>query len=143
MGAGRAPWRARQLAVAALATLAALSLGACGEEDFANSPARASAPIAVAAKVDQQKVVVEPGRFGAGLVNFTIANLSDSPVRFTLSGPKEAATQPIPAGAPGSLKIELQEGSYEVTAGEAASARPATIKVGPKRPGSENELLLP
>ena len=84
-----------------------------------------------------------PDRFGAGLVNFTIANFSDSPVRFTLSGPKEAATQPIPPGAPGSLKIELPEGSYEVTAGEAASARPATVKVGPKRPGSENELLLP
>jgi hypothetical protein len=30
-----------------------------------------------------------------------------------------------------------------VSAGEAASAQPATVKVGPKRPGSENDLLLP
>jgi hypothetical protein len=131
------------MAVAALGTLAALSLSACGEEDFANEPARAAAAINVAARIDEREVVVSPDRFGAGLVNFTIVNFSDSPVRFTLSGPKEAATQPIPPGAPGSLKIELPEGSYEVSAGQATSARAATVKVGPKRPGSENDLLLP
>jgi hypothetical protein len=123
--------------------LPALSLGACGESDFENDPARASAPIAVAARVDQREVAVSPERFGAGLVNITIANFSDSPVRFTLSGPKEVATQPIPPGAPGSLKVELPEGSYEATAGGAASSKPATVEVGPKRPGSENDLLLP
>jgi hypothetical protein len=143
MGAGRAPWRARQMAVAALATLAVLSLGACGEDDFANDPARAAAAINVAARIDQREVAVSPDRFGAGLVNFAIVNFSDSPVRFTLSGPKEVATQPIPAGAPGSLKVELPEGSYKASAGTAHSARPATVEVGPKRPGSENDLLLP
>jgi hypothetical protein len=131
------------MAVAALATLAVLSLAACGEDDFANEPARAAATINVAARIDQRDVVVSPKRFGAGLVYFSIVNFSDSPARFTLSGPKEAATQPIPPNAPGSLKIELPEGSYQVSAGNATSARPATLKVGPKRPGSENELLLP
>ena len=135
--------RARQMAIAALAAMAALSLGACGEDDFTNDPARASATINVAAKVDKREVVVSPNRFGAGLVNFTIANFSDSPVRFTLSGPKEAASQPIPPGAPGSLKVELPEGSYEATAGQAASPQPATVKVGPTRPGSQNKLLEP
>jgi hypothetical protein len=131
------------MAIAALAALAALSLGACGEEDFTNDPARASASINVTARVDKREVVVSPDRFGAGLVNFTIANFSDSPVRFTLSGPKEVASQPIPPGAPGSLKIELPEGSYEATAGQAASPQPATVEVGPARPGSQNKLLLP
>jgi len=131
------------MAIAALAAMAALSLGACGEDDFTNDPARASATINVAAKVDKREVVVSPNRFGAGLVNFTIANFSDSPVRFTLSGPKEAASQPIPPGAPGSLKVELPEGSYEATAGQAASPQPATVKVGPTRPGSQNKLLEP
>ena len=131
------------MAIAALAAIAALSLGACGEDDFTNEPARASASINVAARVDKREVVVSPDRFGAGLVNFTIANVSDSPIRFTLSGPKEAASQPIPPGAPGSLKIELPEGSYAASAGQAASAEPATIKVGPKRQGSQNKLLLP
>jgi len=131
------------MAFAALASLAALSLGACGESDFTNDPARASATINVAAKVDQREVVVSPERFGAGQVNITIVNFSDSPVRFTLSGPKEAAAQPIPPGGTGSLKIELPEGSYEATAGEGASPQPATVEVGPKRPGSQNDLLLP
>ena len=131
------------MAIAALAAMAALSLGACGEDDFTNDPARASATINVAARVDKREVVVSPNRFGAGLVNFTIANFSDSPVRFTLSGPKEAASQPIPPGAPGTLKVELPEGSYEATAGQAASPQPATVKVGPTRPGSQNKLLEP
>ena len=148
-GAGRAPRRARQTSFAALATLAALSLGACGESDFTNEPARASPPIAVAAKVDQREVVVSPDHFGAGLVNFTITNFSDSPVRFTLSGPKDAASQQIPPGQPGGgaaavdLKVELPEGSYEASAGQGASAQPDTVEVGPKRPSSGNELLLP
>jgi len=111
----------------------------------------------VAAKVDQRDVVVSPNHFGAGLVNFTITNFSDSPVRFTLSGPKNAASQPIPPGGPidssesptpvtpstASLKVELPEGSYEASAGEGASAQPDTVEVGPKRPSSGNELLLP
>jgi hypothetical protein len=156
-GAGRAPRRARQASFAGLATLAALSLGACGEEDFANAPARASAPIQVAVRVDQREVVVSPEHFGAGLINFTITNFSDSPVRFTLSGPKHAASQQIPPGAPSgssespppvtpstaSLKVELPEGSYKASAGQGASAQPDTVKVGPKRRSSRNELLLP
>jgi hypothetical protein len=105
----------------------------------------------VAAKVDQREVVVSPDHFGAGLVNFTITNFSDSPVQFTLSGPKDAASQSIPPGALTAgqeptvvnLKVELPEGSYEASAGEGASAQPDTVKVGPKRPSSSNELLLP
>ena len=156
-GAGRAPRRARQTSFAALATLAALSLGACGESDFTNEPPRAAESIVVAAKIDHRDVVVSPNHFGAGLVNFTITNFSDSPVRFTLSGPKNAASQQIPPGGPigspesptpvtpstGSLEVELPEGSYEASAGQGASAQPDTVEVGPKRPSSSNEVLLP
>ena len=136
---------------------------ACGEEDFTNEPARASAAINVAAKIDQGEVVVSPERFGAGQVTFTIANFSDVPVRFTLSGPKDAASPEIPPGAPAgaaptspseaptssvtptaaTLKVELPEGSYEASAGEEASAQPDTIQVGPPRESSRDELLLP
>ena len=155
-GAGRAPRRARQTSFAALAALAALSLGACGEEDFSNEPARASAPINVAAKIDQREVVVSPNKFGAGLVIFTITNFSDSPVTFTLSGPKDFA-QEIPAGAPAdssqspapvtpstaTLRVQVPEGSYEASAGEGASAQADTVDVGPNRSSSKDELLLP
>jgi len=150
-GAGRAPRRARQTSFAALATLAALTLGACGSSDYTNNPPRAAPSITVAAKVDQRAVVVSPDHFGAGLVNFTIANFSNSPVRFTLSGPKDTASQPIPPGALAAgqeptavnLEVELPEGSYEASAGEGASAKPDTVKVGPKRPSSSDKLLLP
>jgi hypothetical protein len=142
-GAGRAPQRARQATFGAFATVAALSLGACGEEDFANDPARAAAGIRVAARVDKSEVVVSPDRFGAGLVNFAIVNFSDAPIRFTLSGPKDTATQLIPPGAPADLKIELTEGTYEASAGEGSSARPDTVEVGPQRPSSRDKLLLP
>lgn len=153
----RAPRRARNAAFAVLGGLAALSLSGCGEEDFTNEPARASAAINVAAKVDRREVVVSPERFGAGLVNFTITNFSDSPIQFTLSGPKDVASQEIPTGAPAgssgavssvtptaaSFKVELPEGSYEASAGEEASAQPDTIQVGPPRESSSDELLLP
>jgi hypothetical protein len=126
-----------------LGGVAVLSFAGCGEEDFANEPPRASAPINVAARVDQREVVVSPDHFGAGLVIFTVDNFSDSPVTFTLSGPKDAATKEIPPGAPGDLKVELPEGSYQASAGQGASAKPDTVRVGPKREGSQNKLLLP
>jgi hypothetical protein len=138
-GAGRAPRRAT---FAALASAAALSLGACGSDDVDNNP-RPPAPIEVTARVDSDKVVVSPDRFGAGLVNFTVANLSDSPVRFTLTGPKHTATPQIQPGAPGNLKVELPQGSYQATAGQGSGVQAATVKVGPERKSSQNELLLP
>jgi len=153
-GAGRGPRRARQAAFAVLGGLAVASLGGCGEEDFTNEPPRAAEQINVVAKVDQREVVVQPNHFGAGLVNFTITNFSDQPVRFTLSGPKDAASEEIPAGGSasspasvvataGTLKVELPEGDYQASAGEAASAKPETVRVGPTRQGSQNKLLLP
>ena len=135
---GRAPRRAT---IAVLAAASALSLAACGEDDVDNNP-RPSAPIQVAARVDSEQVVVSPPRFGAGLVNITVANLSDTPVRFTLTGPKETATPEIQPGAPASLQVELPEGSYQATA-EGSGVRPATVEVGPTRQSSRNELLLP
>jgi hypothetical protein len=137
-GAGRAPRRAT---FATLAAASALVFAACGSDDVDNNP-RPAATIQVAARVDSEKVVVSPHRFGAGLVNITVANLSDSPVRFTLTGPKETATPEIQPGAPGSLQVELPEGSYEASA-EGSGVQPATVEVGPKRESSRNQLLLP
>jgi hypothetical protein len=137
-GAGRGPRRAT---FAALAVVPALSLAACGSDDVDNNP-RPPAPIEVTARVDSDKVVVSPDRFGAGLVNLAVANLSDSPVRFTLTGPKRTAPLLIQPGAPGSLKTELPQGSYQATV-QGAGIQAATVKVGPERQSSRNELLLP
>ena len=141
-GVGRAPRRAWHALCAALAIPAALSLGACGSSDFPNDP-RPPAPIEVTAKIDSGQVQVSPNHFGAGLVTFTIANLSNSPVRFTLTGPRDAATLPIQPGAPANLKVNLPEGSYQATAGGGGKPRSATVKVGPERKSSQNQLLQP
>jgi len=139
-GVGRAPGRTRHALVAALAVSAALTLGACGSSDFANDP-RPAAPIVVTATVASGRVDVSPDRFGAGLINLTIANLSDSPVRFTLSGPKDAATPPIQPGDPANLKLNLPQGSYQATAGHGGQTVP--VEVGPERDNSSSQLLQP
>ena len=140
---GRASRRGRRAALAVIGVLAAGSLGACGSKDFPNDP-RPPAPIEVSAKVDSKKVVVSPDRFGAGLVTFTVANLSPSPIRFTIDGTtKKFSTSEIQPGSPAYLKVQLPQGDYRATAGQGASASPAAIKVGPERKSSQNKLLLP
>ena len=139
-GVGRAPGRARHALFAALAMSMPLTLGACGSSDFTNAP-RAAAPIVVTARVTTREVEVSPDHFGAGLINFTIANLSNSPVRFTLSGPKDAATPPSQPGNPANLKLNLTQGSYQATAGHGGQTVP--VKVGPERNSSQNQLLEP
>jgi hypothetical protein len=138
-GAGRRAWRA---ACVAVASVAAVSLAACGSTDVDSKP-RPPAPIEVTARVDSSKVVVSPDRFGSGLVNITIANLSDSPVHFTLSGPKHAASPEIQPGAPAAMKVDLPQGSYQASAGQGTGPKAATVTVGPERKSSQNQLLLP
>jgi hypothetical protein len=140
-GARRASRRGRLAALAVPAALAGVLLAGCGAEEFKNNP-RIAAPIEVSARVDSDRVQVAPNKFGAGLVNFTVANLSGSPVKFSISGPTNGSTVEIQPGAPDYLKLNLKEGTYEATASK-AKIRPATIEVGPERASSQNELLEP
>jgi hypothetical protein len=126
-----------------VAALSALTLVACGSSDFPNNP-RPPAPKEISAKVDSKRVVVSPDKLGAGLAVFTVVNLSDSPIRFTVSGQKtEASTTEVQPGAPASLKVNLREGDYQVSAGQGLDIQPTTLAVGPKRKSSQNRLLLP
>ena len=123
--------------------VAALVASGCGSEDFPNEP-RAAAPIEVTAKVDDQQVVVSPDEFGAGLVNFTITNLSDSPAQFVVRGPEvDAGTSDISGGSVTTLKVDLEEGTYSATGGSHSDAKPDRIDVGPDRAPATNELLEP
>ena len=131
--------------VAPLTALAALALGAtaCGKkDDFENEP-RAATPINVSATVKKRAVTVSPSTVGAGLVVFTVSNQSPDPARFTLEGPTDDASNEIPSGAVGTLKSEVTEGEYEVTAGEDSNARSDLLEVGPPRKTAQNEILLP
>jgi hypothetical protein len=141
-GAGRASRGVRPATLAVLGLVATVSLTACGSKDFANDP-RPPAAIDVSARIDANRVAVSPAKFGAGLVSFTVLNLSSSPVRFEISGPRRGSTEEIPPDTPRSLRINLAQGNYRATAGRGSSARPATITVGPERPSSQSEVLLP
>ena len=135
---GFAAWR--RTAPVTLAALAAMAVAGCGSSDFANDP-RPPIPIEVTARVDDSGVLVSPNRFGAGLTIFTVTNLSDSPVRFGLSGGStEAGTGDIDPGGVTSLKVQLDQGDYQATAGDVKSY---PVKVGPERGSAQNKLLLP
>ena len=133
----------RRRVVAPLSALAVLMLAGCGgEDDFENEP-RAALPVDLTASVSDKKVDVSPGEVGAGLVNFTIANQASDPVRFTLVGPTDEASNEIPPGTVASLKVNLEEGDYEAGAGEGSDIRADALSVGAERPTSQTELLQP
>jgi hypothetical protein len=128
--------------LASLAGVLALAAAGCGSEDFPNDP-RPPSPIDVSAKIDSKRVVVSPNKFGAGLVNFTVANLSRDPVRFEVKGPTRGQTAMIEPGAPATLKMVLDKGLYLASTGDNGSTMSEQLHVGPPRSTSQNDLLLP
>jgi hypothetical protein len=129
----------------ALAGAAVLGLGAtaCGADDEPASEPRPPAPIEITASIKDRTVDVSPGEVGAGMANFTISNQSRDSARLVLAGPTEDATADIAPGMTANLKTNLEPGTYEVSAGEGTRPRPDRLEVGPERPSSQNELLLP
>jgi hypothetical protein len=99
--------------------------------------------IEITASVTDRQVDVSPSEVGAGLAVFTIANLSGDPINLTFSGPTDDASYEIPPGGNGNLRMRLEEGTYEVTAGENDRPRADELVVGPPRPTGQNEVLLP
>ena len=140
-GARRASRRGRLASFGASALVLGVGLAGCGASDNPNNP-RPPTPIEISARVDSQRVEVAPNKFGAGLVNFTIANLSGSPVTFNVTGPTHASTTQIQPGSPDYLRMDMKEGTYEVSASK-GKVKPATIRVGPPRKSSQNVLLEP
>jgi hypothetical protein len=128
-----------------LASVAVAATGVaagCGSDDHPNEP-RPPAPIEVTAKVDDEKVDVQPSKFGAGLVVMTISNQSADPVEIGVEGPTGGEGPTIAPGQPGNFKFNFEEGEYVVSAGEESQARDALLEVGPERASSQNDLLLP
>ena len=134
--------RRRGRALVAVAVLAALFVAACGgRDDFANEP-RPPVPAEITVKIGDGEVVVSPRTFGAGLVNFEIANFEDTPATLSIQGPTEAVSEEIPARGNNRLKAELETGSYEASA-DGVAVRPFSFEVGPQRESGQNDLLLP
>jgi hypothetical protein len=127
------------LFTAALVT--ALGVAGCGEDDFENDP-RPAVPAEVSVKIAKDGVGVSPREFGAGLVNFTIANLTMKPGTLAIHGPVDANTQEIPPAGTETIKVDMKTGSYEASVSGLVVA-PFNFNVGPERPSGQNDLLLP
>jgi hypothetical protein len=126
--------------------LAALIAG-CGEDDFKNE-ARAPVRMALTGVIQDDKVTVSPARLGAGPVEITISNQTDSVRTITLEGESITEQQgPVRPGDTTTIQKTLKPGSYEVRAGSEKAVRqeiqPAVLEIGKKRRNSNNELLLP
>src|SRR4051794_41635910 len=125
----------------AIALVTALVVAGCGRNDFKNDP-RPAIPAEISVKIAKDGVGVSPKEFGAGLVNFTIANLTTEPGTLAIHGPVDVNSSEIPPAGTDTVKVEMKTGSYEASV-SGVSARPFSFTVGPERPSGQNDLLLP
>jgi hypothetical protein len=132
--------RGRALLVSAT-LLAAVAVAGCGRNDFKNDPAP-PVPAEVTVKIAQDGVGVSPKEVGAGIVNFTIANLTDQTGSLAIHGPVNAQSDSISPAGTALLKVDLKTGSYEASV-DGIAVRPFNFTVGSERPSSQNQLLLP
>jgi hypothetical protein len=125
----------------AIALLAALAVAGCGRKDFKNDP-RPPIPAQISVKIANDGVGVSPKEFGAGLVNFTIANLTTQRGTLAIHGPVDAESSEIPPAGTDTVKVDMKTGRYEATVSGIA-VRPFSFTVGAERPTGQNDLLLP
>ncbi len=141
----RAPGAKRRTTVAiALVT----AVAGCGD-DFANDP-RAAAESAVSAVVTVKGVTVSPPRLRAGAIELIASNQTTKSQRVQLrsvrlangAAPLAQSTGPINPGGSASLKADLDEGTYVVSA-SGTDLEPASIIVAPARDSDSDRLLQP
>ena len=133
--------RSRGRALIVVVALFALTLGACGRDDFENDP-RPALPSEVSVEINDGKITVAPSEFGAGLANFTVVNMGDTPTTLAVNGPTEFETDEIAPGTNLIQKTEVKSGEYEASAGS-TDATPFQFTVGPDNPSAQHDLLLP
>jgi hypothetical protein len=135
---------------AASAVLIAGLLAGCGGEsaDYANKP-RPATPINVTAAISDKKLSISPKKFGAGPVVIIVSNQTSAEQTLTLQTDElggeqpglKQSTEPIGPQATGTLKADIREGTYALSASEGPKA--ATLEVGPKRKSAQDQLLQP
>jgi len=154
--------------VAGGGALAALILGVagagCGAESHPNEP-RPAVPTRVSVTIGKGGIEVQPRAIGLGPephqqlpqnqdhpqppiktkapldVVFVTANQTGSAEKLTIKGPKSATSETIFANSPATFSAQLPAGTYTIAAGKGGAE--ATLKVGPFRASSKNDLLLP
>jgi hypothetical protein len=143
-------WRNPGRATTAGAVLFASVLAGCGDEggDYANKP-RPATPINVTAAISDKKISISPKEFGAGPVVIIVSNQTGAEQTLTLQTEElggsqpglKQKTDPIAPRGTGTLKADVREGSYALSASEGPKA--ASLEVGPERKSAQDELLAP
>jgi hypothetical protein len=133
-----------------LALGGALALAACGADDGERSNGdRPPSPIVVTAAVIDGRMHVSPRAFGAGPIRLIVTNQTRRPQAVTLetADMREApgitqSTQPIEPRGTATLAVEVPLGAYALHTRDRRIA-PATVRVGPRRPSAQGDLLQP
>ena len=158
--------RARVAGGGALAALILALVGAgCGAESHPNEP-RPAVPTRISVTIGNGGIVVQPPIVAMGPekhqqlpqnqnhpqpniktqapldVVFVTANQTGKNSKLLIRGPRQATSPQILANSPGTFGAELPTGSYTIAAA-GRQGTPATLKVGPYRASSKNDLLLP
>ncbi len=127
----------------------AVALGAagCGKEDFANDP-RAAVPVELSAAIKPAGVVLSPSGVGAGPVRITVSNQTGQALTVALVGDSvEERVGPVYPQDTATIQKTLSPGRYELRARSddagPAGIAPADLTIGPRRPNSNDRLLLP
>jgi len=128
----------------------ALAAAGCGEGDRQANGGDLRAEITVSTTIGPRGVSASPQRFGAGTIELLASNQTSTSRRVELRSRRLAAggaavvqsTGPIPPGAAASLKADLGEGLYIVSA-PGSGLDPAGLIVGPERDRALDRLLAP
>jgi hypothetical protein len=165
--------RTRVAGGGALAALILAVVGAgCGAESHPNEP-RPAVPTRVSVTIGKGGIEVQPQTIGMGPekhqqlpqnqghpqppiktqapldVVFVTANQTSSKEKLVIKGPKRATSPAITPNSPATFAAELPAGTYKIIAdggckrGGLCTFPGATLKVGPYRASSKNDLLLP
>ena len=134
----------------ATAVLFATVLAACGDDggDYANKP-RPATPINVTAAISDKKISVSPKEFGAGPVVIIVSNQTGAEQKVTLQTEElggdqpglKQSTDPIAPRGTGTLKADVREGTYALSASDGPKA--VSFDVGPARKSAQDQLLEP
>ena len=125
-----------------IAALVIAATAGCGSDTLTTEdrPPRA---IEVSVRIGPKGVQVSPRNFGAGLANFTVANLTDYPATLSIEGPTPVSGNTIQPGGSTNLQGDFQPGVYSAVAAAGAELEEYVFNVGPPRESSNQELLLP
>lgn len=130
------------------AVLGVLVLGGCGgDDDFENNP-RPPVPEQLTGVITESEISVQPREIGAGPIVLIVSNQTERAHTVTLEGPSgREEVGPINPLDTGRIQHNLNQGSYEIKAGSDEAVEEeieaAKLTVGPPRPSSSNDVLLP